>query len=101
MAARCTAGAARDASRSVAMPKSRTLTLPVSRDQDVLGLDVAVDDQVLMRVRDGGTHLNEEPQAIVQREILLFTTAVIGTPSTYSTTTYGSPRVSCRHRAGV
>ena len=50
----------------------------LSRDQDVLGLDVAVNDQVLMRVGDGRTYLKEQPQAIVQREILLITIAIDG-----------------------
>ena len=37
----------------------------VQGDQDVGGLDVAVDDALLMRVLDGLADLDEQPQALL------------------------------------
>ena len=43
------------------MPKSSSLTCPVRRHQDVRRLEIAMDDQVGMRVRD--RRLDVEKQA--------------------------------------
>ncbi len=40
----------------------------VRRDQDVVGLQVAVDDEVLVRVLDGGAHFHEQGEAIPRIE---------------------------------
>ena len=50
------------------MPKSSSLTVPSGGDEDVLRLDVAVDDEVAMRVRDAGADLLEERNAFAHRE---------------------------------
>ena len=40
-------------------------------EQDVLGLDVAMDDAMLVRVAERVGHLTSDPQGIVERELLL------------------------------
>ena len=59
------------AGRSVrAMPKSATSAMP-SSEQDVLGLDVAVHEVLLMRVRERARDLARQPQRLVQRQLRL------------------------------
>ena len=47
------------------------LCRPVRSDEDVLRLDVAVDDEPLVGVRDAVTDLQKERETIVEREIAL------------------------------
>ena len=51
----------------------------VGRDQDVRGLDVAVDDQALMGVMDGVAHLAEHRQPLADRQ-LTFPTVHVDRP---------------------
>ena len=53
-----------------AMPKSATSALP-SHDQDVLGLDVAVHQVLLVGVAERGGDLAGQPQRIVERQLRL------------------------------
>ena len=46
------------------MPKSSSLGSPVGGDQDVGRLEVAVDDQVLVRVLDGRADAPEEVEPL-------------------------------------
>ena len=58
------------------MPKSSSFTCPSAADQDVRGLDVAVHDQVRVRVRDGGEHVEEEAQPRLDAEAVRVAVAV-------------------------
>ena len=52
-------------------PEVEQLGDAVSGDEDVGGLDVAVDDQALMRVMDGVAHLPEHRQPLADRQLPL------------------------------
>ena len=43
----------------------------VGRDKNVRGLEVAMDDQILVRVLDGGAEIDEELQPLAQVELPL------------------------------
>ena len=77
------------------MPKSMIfgLGLPVDeRDQDVRGLEVPVDDRLLVRVLDALADLDEELEPLLGVErCWVSQCSVIGTPGTYSMTKYGRP----------
>ena len=53
-----------------AMPKSATSARAVVQ-QDVLGLDVAVDDAVAVGVVERGGHFHRDPDRVVHRQLLL------------------------------
>ena len=63
----------------------------VGGHEDVGRLDVAMDDQALVRVVDGGADVAEELQACGGVEPVRSQNSSIGTPSMYSITTYGRP----------
>ena len=52
------------------MPKSATTGCP-SLEQDVLGLEVAVDDAVLVRVVERARHADRDAHRFVDRQLLL------------------------------
>ena len=53
------------------MPKSATRVLPSVGEQDVLGLDVAVDHAVLVGVLERAGRLARDPERVVHRELPL------------------------------
>ena len=63
-----TLAAASGRSRSLATPKSSTLTRPFGRDEDVCGLEVAMNDEVAVGVRHGRKQLLEDAQPLLQTE---------------------------------
>ena len=68
---RCGRPMARDGARRTELagnPEIQQLDRPIGGDEDVLRLDVAVDDEVAMRVRDAGADLLEECDAFAHRE---------------------------------
>ena len=54
-----------------AMPKSATSVVPSRREQDVLRLDVAVDDAVLVGVVQRAGRLAGDPERVLHRELPL------------------------------
>ena len=57
------------ASRMRATPKSRTFTFGVLGDEDVPGLDVAMDDADLVTLREEVEHGLEDPQRLLERDL--------------------------------
>ena len=64
--------------RIVAMPKSSSLSSPLGRDQHVGRLEVAMDDQVAVGVRDRVARHQQEAEAILDRERALLGEEVDG-----------------------
>jgi hypothetical protein len=73
---------------ALAMPKSMTFAkrLAVHGDEDVAGLDVAVDDPLGVGVLHGGADLREELQAVLDAQVVLVAVLGDGSPLTSSIT---------------
>ena len=50
------------------MPKSSSRTLPLAVDEDIARLEIAVDNQVAMRVADGVADLQHQDQSSGERQ---------------------------------
>ena len=77
---------------ALAMPKSAILTLPSRGDHQVLGLQVAVHDPVLLRLGQAGEQPLEHARDL--RQVIWPTYGRSDPRSTYSIAMYGVPSCS-------